>query len=82
MTESLDRLEVLVRETSRSEEELIALAIREGVKQLWRERTLARYVRGQISREEAVREAGIDWVELAELQREAMLEDLKWAMEE
>jgi hypothetical protein len=42
---------------------------------------LARYLKGEIGREEAVREAGLDWVELAERQRDAMLEDLEWAME-
>ncbi|MGI6206878.1 MAG: hypothetical protein HPY83_15155 [Anaerolineae bacterium] len=81
MSDALDRIETLVRETKKTEEEVLALAIRTGVRQLWRERTLARYLKGEIGREEAVREAGLDWVELAERQRDAMLEDLEWAME-
>lgn len=81
MSDALDRIETLVRETKKTEEEMLALAIRTGVRQLWRERTLARYLKGEIGREEAVREAGLDWVELAERQRDAMLEDLEWAME-
>jgi hypothetical protein len=46
---------------------------------LCRERTLGRYLRGEISRQEAVEQAGIDWVDLAEQQHAAMTEDLAWA---
>ncbi len=60
MSDALDRIETLVRETKKTEEEVLALAIRTGVRQLWRERTLARYLKGEIGREEAVREAGLD----------------------
>ena len=51
-----------------------------GLRQLWREYILSRYSREEISREEAIEAAGIDWVELAERQREAMIEDLAWAL--
>jgi hypothetical protein len=51
------------------------------VRQMWRERVLGRYLRGQIDRNKAVELAGIDWVELAERQHKAMMEDLAWAME-
>lgn len=60
----------------------MTLAFRTGLRQLWRERTLGRYLRGDITRDEAIKNVGIDWVELAERQREAMLEDLHWAMED
>jgi hypothetical protein len=52
-----------------------------GVRQLWRERALARYLRGEMSREQAIEAAGIDWVELAERQRKAVVEDLAWALQ-
>jgi len=45
----------------------------------WRERTLGQYLRGEISREQAIERAGIVWVELAEQQLAAMSEDLAWA---
>ena len=35
---------------------------------------------GQISREEAIEEIGIDWVDLAERQQRAVLEDMEWAL--
>ena len=83
MTDSiLTHFESLVRETKKSEAEVMTLAFRTGLRQLWRERTLGRYLRGDITRDEAIKNVGIDWVELAERQREAMLEDLHWAMED
>ncbi len=45
-----------------------------------RELVLSRYLRGKISRGEAIEAVGIDWVELAEKQRDAAIEDLAWAM--
>ena len=74
-------LESLARETETPEAEVMALAVQVGLKQLWRERILGQYLRGEVSREEAIEEAGIDWVEIADRQRQAMLEDLDWALE-
>ncbi len=76
----LTYLETLVRETRKPEAEVLALAFQTGLRQLWRERTLGRYLRGEISRSEAIESVGIDWVELAERQHEAMIEDLAWAL--
>ncbi|MDH3600876.1 MAG: hypothetical protein OEU26_14715 [Candidatus Tectomicrobia bacterium] len=74
-------LEQLARETDKPEAEVMALAVQIGLKQLWRERVLGQYLRGEIAREEAIEEAGIDWVEIAERQHQAMVEDLEWALE-
>jgi len=52
------------------------MAVQTGVRQLWRERVLGRYLREEISREEAVEALGVDLVDLAERQHTAMLEDL------
>ncbi len=51
-----------------------------GLQHLWREVTLKHYLHHEISRNEAIESVGIDWVELAERQYEAMQEDLEWAM--
>ncbi len=59
-------LDTLVRETDKPETEIMGLAFQTGLRQLWRERALGRYLRGEITRTEAVEIAGIDWVELAE----------------
>jgi len=80
-TSALAYLETLARETRVPEVEMLTRAFQTGVRQLWRERTLGRYLRGQLTREEAIRAVGIDWVELAERQHQAMLEDLAWALQ-
>ena len=81
MESTLSQLETLSRETHRSETEMMALALQKGVEQLWRERLLGRYLRNDITRDEAVEAVGLDWVETAERQRVAMLEDVSWALE-
>ena len=75
-------LETLMRQTHKSEAEVLTLALQTGLRQLWREYVLGRYVRREISREEAVDTAGRLWVELAERQQAAMMEDLAWALEQ
>ena len=74
-------LEYLARETDKPEAEIMALAIQVGLKQLWRERVLGLYLRGEIARAEAIEGVGIDWVEMADRQDQAMLEDLDWALQ-
>ena len=69
----------LARELQRSEAEIMAMAFEAGLRQLWRERTLGQFLRGELSREQAIERVGIDWVELAEQQYTAMNEDLEWA---
>ena len=76
----LPYLERLARETNRPEAEVIARALDSGARQLWREQVLGRYLSGAISRDAAIDEVGIDWVDLAERQRDAVLEDIAWAL--
>jgi len=80
MADVLTYLETLVRETHKPEAEVLTWAFQTGLRQLWRERTLGRYLRGEISRDKAIESVGIDWVELAERQHKAMIEDLAWAL--
>lgn len=75
-------LEELVRETRKTEEEILALAVQVGLRQLQRDRVLGAFLRGEISRNDAIEAVGIDWVELAERQHEAAKEDLSWALRE
>ncbi len=73
-------LERLLIETQQTEPELMALVFRTGLRQVWREHVLGRYLRGEIEREEAAETVGLDWVELAERQRDAALDDVDWAL--
>ena len=81
MAETLTYMEKLLHETNKPEAELMTLAFQTGLKQLWREHILGRYLRSEITRTEAINDVGIDLVELAEHQHKAMMEDLAWAME-
>ena len=80
MADTIKYLETLMQETHKSEAELMTQAFQTGLRQMWRECILGRYLRGEISREKAIESAGIDLVELAERQHKAMMEDLAWAM--
>lgn len=80
MQNTTDYIKTLKEELHKSEAEIVALAFETGLRDLWRERILAKYLRGQLKRDEAIAEVGIDWVELAERQRDAMQADLAWAL--
>lgn len=82
MTQTTTYLETLVRETRKPEAELLTLAFQTGLRQLWREHVLRRYLRGETARDEAIAAVGIDWVELAERQRQAMQEDMTWGLDQ
>jgi hypothetical protein len=80
MEGTLAYLQTLARETQKSEAEVLTMAFETGLRQLWREHMLGRYLRQEISRDKAVEAVGVDWVDMAEQQHKAMLEDLAWAM--
>ncbi len=82
MENSAGYLETLIRETRKPESEVMTKVFQIGLRQLWREHILGRYLRHEISRDEAVESVGIDWVNLAERQKDAMMEDMAWAAED
>ena len=81
MTESMVYMEKLIKETNKSEADVMAEAMRTGLRQMWQEWMLGRYLRDEIPRAEAIEVIGIDLVELAERQRAAMLEDVAWGQQ-
>lgn len=81
MENTIGYLETLIRETKKPESEVMTKAFQIGMRQLWREHILGRFLRHEISRGEAIESVGIDWVDLAERQKEAMMEDMAWAAE-
>ncbi len=81
MRDTLTCLQILARDTGKSGAEVMTMAFQTGMRQLWREHVLGQYLRSVISRDEAIEMVGIDWVELVERQRKAMMEDIAWAME-
>ena len=81
MEPSLAQLETIAQESRKSVSEVMSLAFQAGIRQLWRDHILGAYLRKKISRDEAIETVGIDYVELAERQHTAMLEDVNWALE-
>jgi hypothetical protein len=74
-------LERLARETQQPEAEVIALALRTGLRQMWREHVMDQYLLGKLTREEAVDGVGIDWVDVAERQHQAAMDDVQWGLQ-
>lgn len=73
-------LQRLTQEIHKPEAEIMTMAFEAGLRQLWREHVLGQYLRGNLPREQAIETVGIDWVELADRQHTAMLEDIAWAL--
>ena len=80
MESTLTYLQRLSDDIHKPETEILALALQVGLRELWREHILGRYLRQEISREEAIDEAGLDLVELAERQHQAVMEDVAWGL--
>ena len=81
MESALTYLKTLTRESRKPEAEILTRAFQVGLRQLWRDHVLGRYLRDEITREKAIDLVGIDLVDLAERQHQAMREDLEWALE-
>lgn len=81
MSVAASLLEDLIRDTHKPEAEVMALATEAGLRQLWREHLLGRYLRGELNRQQAIEAVGIDWVEMAERQHRAMAEDVQWGLD-
>lgn len=73
-------LKTLADESNQSEAQIVSQALESGLKQLWRDRVLAQYLKKLITRQEAIEQVGLDFVELAERQSQAVMEDIQWAM--
>ncbi len=80
MESSANYLEKLTKEMNKPEAEVLTAALRTGLRQLWREHVLGKYLLKKISRKAAIDEVGIDWVIMAEHHHDAMIEDIQWAL--
>ncbi len=81
MESSTNYLEKLTQEINKPESEVLEMALRTGLRQLWKEHVLGMYLRKEMSRKDAIEEVGIDWVEMADQQYNSMIEDIRWALE-
>jgi Tfp pilus assembly ATPase PilU len=80
MASTLEKLETIARLTNQEVTHLLARAIELGIEQLWVQTIVDLYLKGQISRKEAIQAVGLRWVERAEQIRDAILEDVRWGL--
>ena len=80
MASTLEKLETIARLTNQDVTLLLAKAIELGVERLWAQTIIDLYLKGQISREDAIQAVGLKWVERAEQIRDAVLEDVRWGL--
>lgn len=76
----LKDLALLAKEREEEVETLIARAVKLGIEKIKQETILARYLKQEITREDAIKEVGLELVKLAERQRVALLEDIAWGL--
>jgi len=80
MVKTLEKLEFIARQTQQDISSLLGKATEIGIEQLWMQTQLDLYLKGKISREEAMKAVGEKPVRIAERQREAALEDVRWGL--
>ncbi len=78
--EMLKELETLSNERKEDVTTIIANAVKIGMEIIRQETILERYFKKKISREEAIKLVGLEAVKLAERQRRAVLDDVKWGL--
>ena len=80
-TSLTDRLGFLVEEGGKDEAAVIAEALRTGIEALYREALTEAFLLGRVPREKILRELGPAQLDEIELQRDALLRDVKWGLE-
>ncbi len=73
-------LEFVMAHQRQKEETVLARAMREGIRLLYREAVIEAYLLGHISRQDALAQLGPDALEEIEYQRDALKRDIAWGM--
>lgn len=74
------QLSFVVARRQQDEATVLAQAVREGIKSLYRESIIEAYLLGQITREHALKELGVEELEAIEYQRDALRRDVEWGL--
>jgi len=74
------KLDYLVQMTGRTEAELVAEAVEEGLTELYRKHIANAYLAGDLDREQAIAALGVETVENLDYARHAVEHDLKWGL--
>lgn len=81
-TDISNRVREIARHREDDESSVIEQALERGLDDLWEEVVIARYLDGNLGREEAVDEVGREAVERADAASKAVDEDIEWAFGE
>jgi tRNA A37 N6-isopentenylltransferase MiaA len=76
----LEELKELTEARHGKVSDIVAEALQIGISKLWQERVLSMYLQGEIDRKEAIKRVGLNVVKLAERQKKASLDDVKWGL--
>ena len=75
-----DKLEYLTRATGRAEAEIVAEAVEEGLKELYRKHIANAYLSGELNREQAIEELGEETVEDLDYAKRCVEQDVQWGL--
>ena len=81
-TDISNRVREIARHRDSDESSIIEQALERGLDDLWEDVVVARYLDGELSREEAVAEVGPEPVERADAASDAVDADIEWAFDE
>jgi hypothetical protein len=73
-------LAFVVGQRQQDETTILAQAVREGVRVLYREALIEAYLASRISRQEALKQLGPELLEEVEYQRDALRRDVAWGL--
>jgi len=79
-TQLTQQLSFVVAQRQQDEATVLAQAVREGVKSLYREAIIEAYLLGRMTREHALKELGAEELEAIEYQRDALRRDVEWGL--
>ena len=83
ITHSLrDKIDYLVRKTGRSETEIFAEAIEEGLTSIYRKQIIDSYLSGDVDRREAIAELGDEIIDELDYALQSIEKDAKWGLKD
>lgn len=79
-TKLANEIEEVVKLRKEPEQVVLAKAIEIGISKLWKETVLEKYLKGELTKKQAIEMVGSNLVNLAEKQKQAAIEDVKWGL--
>jgi predicted DNA-binding protein len=77
-----DKLDYLVRSTGRTESEIFAEAIEEGLTSIYHKQIIDAYLSGELDHEQAMAELGNEVIEELDYAMQSVEKDVKWGLKD